>query len=174
MTRRVLSRLFPAPLLSLALMALWLVLVRSLSVGQCLIALALGLAIPVWLAPLRPTRVRIRHPLLITRLILATGVDVLHSNLEVFAALAAALLRIRPLPQSRFITVPLEARDPNVLAVLAAICTVVPGSVWCELARDASRVRIHVWNVPDDAAEAAFIARFKARYERPLKLIFES
>jgi multicomponent K+:H+ antiporter subunit E len=174
MMRRLMSRLFPAPLLSLALMALWLLLARSSSVGQCLIALVLGLGIPVWLAPLRPARVRIRHPLLITRFILATGVDVLRSNLEVFTSLMAALLRIRPLPQSRFVVVPLELRDPNALAALAAVCTVVPGTVWCELARDLGHLRIHVWSVPDDAAETAFIAYFKARYEQPLKIIFES
>ena len=174
MMRRWLHRLFPAPLLSLALMALWLVLARSTSAGQCLIALVLGLGLPVWLAPLRPARVRIRHPLVITRFILATGVDVLRSNLEVLASLVAAGLRIKPLPHSRFVTVPLELRDPNALAALAAVCTVVPGTVWCELARDTSRLWLHVWDVPDDAAEAAFIADFKARYEQPLKIIFES
>jgi len=155
-------------------MALWLLLARSASLGQCLIALALGLAIPYWLAPLRPARVRIRHPLLITRFILATGVDVLRSNLDVFTSLVAALLRLGPLPQGRFVVIPLELRDPNGLAALAAVTTVVPGTVWCELARDASQLLIHVWNVPDDAAAAAFITYYKAHYERPLKMIFES
>ncbi|MDR0458816.1 MAG: Na+/H+ antiporter subunit E [Burkholderiaceae bacterium] len=174
MTRRLFSRLLPAPLLSLALMALWLLLARAPSVGQCLIALILGLAIPVWLAPLRPARARIRHPLLVARFIAVTGVDVLRSNLEVLGSLVAALLGIKPLPRSRFVTVPLELRDPAALAALAAVCTVVPGTVWCELARDASQVRIHVWNVSDDAAQAAFIVHFKARYEQPLKIIFQS
>jgi len=174
MIRHLASRLFPAPLLSLALMALWLLLARSVSLGQCLIALALGLTIPYWLTPLRPARIRLRHPLLIARFILATGMDVLRSNLEVFTSLIAALLRIKPLPQSRFVVIPLELRDPNALAALAAVCTVVPGTVWCELAHDMRDLRIHVWDVPDDAAEAAFIARFKQRYEQPLKIIFES
>jgi multicomponent K+:H+ antiporter subunit E len=174
MIRRWMSRLFPAPLLSLALMALWLLLARSASLGQCLIALALGLAIPYWLAPLRPARARIRHPWLIARFIMTTGVDVLRSNLEVLTSLVAALLRIKPPPQGRFVVIPLELRDPHALAALAAVCTVVPGTVWCELARDASRLRLHVWDVPDDAAEAAFIAYFKQRYEQPLKMIFES
>jgi multicomponent K+:H+ antiporter subunit E len=174
MMRRLLSRLFPAPLLSLALMVLWLLLARSASPGQCLIALALGLLLPAWLAPLRPMRVRIRHPLVIARFILNVGVDVLYSNLEVLTSLIAALLRIKPLPHSRFVVIPLELRDANALAALAAVCTVVPGTVWCELARDASGVRIHVWSIPDDAAEVAFIAFFKRRYEQPLKIILES
>jgi multicomponent K+:H+ antiporter subunit E len=174
MMRRLLSRCFPAPLLSLALMALWLLLARSASLGQCLIALVLGLGIPFWLAPLRPARVRLRHPVLIARFIVLTGVDVLKSNLDVFTSLIAALLRIRPLPRGRFVVIPLELRDPNALAALAAVCTVVPGTVWCELARDMSSLRIHVWNIPDAAAETAFIAYFRRRYVQPLKIIFES
>lgn len=51
------------------------------------------------------------------------------------------------------------------------ITTVVPGTVWSELARDSSAMLLHVWNVPD---EAEFIRFFKARNEQPLMKIFES
>ena len=66
--------------------------------------------------------------------------------------------------------VPLELRDVHALAALAMITNVVPGTVWNELAPDRSRLLLHVYEVGD---EAAFIAHYKAAYERPLKEIFE-
>jgi multicomponent K+:H+ antiporter subunit E len=75
----------------------------------------------------------------------------------------------RPL-RPAFVTIPLAIRDPNALAALAMITTIVPGTVWCELARDASVVRLHVFDLDD---EAAFVADYKSRYERPLADIFE-
>ena len=99
---------------------------------------------------------------------LAVGHDVIESTLDVFWT----LLRNRSTPvNSAFVIIPLELRDPTALASLAMITTVVPGTVWSELARDSSAMLLHVWNVPD---EAEFIRFFKARYEQPLMKIFES
>ncbi|WP_293187897.1 Na+/H+ antiporter subunit E [Ottowia sp.] len=164
----MIKRLLPSPLLTAALIAMWLVLNRSLSPGQIILAVVLGVAAPALLAPLRPARPRIRHPLTLARLILRVGRDVIESNLDVFRTLLAS--RVRP-PHSRFVLVPLQLRDPNALAALAVITTVVPGTVWCELARDGSALLLHAWNVPD---EQAFVTHFKQCYERPLMEIFES
>ena len=73
-------------------------------------------------------------------------------------------------PRSRFVRVPLALRDAHALAALAMITTLVPGSVWAELAPDRSALLLHVFDVDD---EAAFIEHFKTRYERPLQEIFE-
>ncbi|HEX4986162.1 MAG TPA: Na+/H+ antiporter subunit E [Burkholderiales bacterium] len=161
------KRLLPAPLLSAALFALWLVLNQSVDAGHLLLAAILAVALPLLAAPLRPQPARIRRPLVLARLILAVGWDVLASNVEV----AAGVWRMgrRP-PRSRFVHVPLDLRDAAGLAALSTITTVVPGTVWTELARDRSVLLLHVWDVPD---EAAFVAHFKARYERPLREIFE-
>ena len=162
------KRLLPAPLLSLALVVMWLVLNRSLSPGQIILAFIFGFAMPVLFAPLRPARPRIRHPLVVAHLILVVGYDVLLSNLEVLWGVLRA--RQRP-PASRFVVIPLDLRDPSALAALSTITTVVPGTVWCELARDGSSVMLHVWDTTD---EDAFIAHYKERYEAPLLKIFES
>lgn len=164
----MIKRLLPAPLLTLALIVMWLVLNHSLSPGQLILGVVFGVAAPALLAPLRPARPRIRHPLTLTWLILQVGRDVVMSNLEVFWMLLHS--RSRP-PRSAFVTVPLDLRDPSGLASLAIITNVVPGTVWCELARDASALLLHVWHLPD---EATFIEHYKARYERPLIEIFES
>jgi multicomponent K+:H+ antiporter subunit E len=54
--------------------------------------------------------------------------------------------------------------------MLALITTIVPGTVWSELAPDRSRLLLHVFDSADDAS---FIAHYKTRYERPLQEIFE-
>eukprot|EP01035_Chromulina_nebulosa_P048872 gene48872-66342_t len=56
----LLGRLVPAPLLSLALLGLWLLLNRSLSAGHLLLGTVVALAIPLLTAGLRPLPVRIR------------------------------------------------------------------------------------------------------------------
>jgi multicomponent K+:H+ antiporter subunit E len=160
-------RLLPAPLLSASLFALWLVLNQSLSAGHLLIAVALGLLVPVLTAPLRPLPARIRRPGAVVSLIITVGVDVLTSSLEVGWGVLRA--RWRP-PNGAFVKIPLELRDPNALAALAIITTVVPGTVWSELALDRNVLLLHVFDL-DDAP--TFIARYKSRYERPLREIFE-
>jgi multicomponent K+:H+ antiporter subunit E len=162
-----LSRLVPAPLTSAALLALWLVLARGVSAGQILLGLALALGVPIFTSRLRLTTVRVRRPLAVVRFILKVGYDVLLSSVQV--AWGVVTWRWRR-PDSKFVIIPLELRDPAGLAALAMVTTVVPGTVWSELALDRSTLLLHVWNVGD---ESAFVARFKARYEQPLREIFE-
>lgn len=161
------SRLFPAPWLSLALCALWLALNLSISPGNALLGVILGVCAPLMMRKLRPLPIRIRRPGVILRLLLLVGRDVVASNLAVgWSVLNAGR---RP-PRSRFIKVPLDLRDANGLAALSMITTVVPGTVWSELALDRSILLLHVFDLDD---EAQFIEHFKTTYERPLMEIFE-
>ena len=160
-------RLFPAPLLSAALVVLWLLLNEPLSIGHTVLALLFGLLLPPLFASLRPQRPRIRRPLRVLQLILVVGRDVLLSNLQV----GSGVLRLRRRqPQSAFVTIPLELRDPNALAVLAVIVCITPGTAWAELSMDRSLLRLHVLEVGDPQA---IIDHVKQRYERPLMEIFE-
>lgn len=162
-----LRKLAPAPLTSAALLALWLMLSRTAGAGQILLGVLLALAVPLLTRSLRPTTVRVKRPLVVASYILTVGYDVLLSNFQV----AWGVIRWRwRQPRSGFVTVPLELRDPVGLAALSMVTTVVPGTVWSELALDRSALLLHVWNVGD---ERAFVTRFKARYEKPLREIFE-
>ncbi|WP_449431897.1 Na+/H+ antiporter subunit E [Pseudomonas putida] len=161
------SRLFPNPLLSVALLVLWLLLNLSASPGNLLLGVALGIVAPLLLAPLRPQHAHVRRPLVIAKLIGRVGIDVLRSNLLV----ARGVLRAtRHPPRSAFVHIPLALRDAHGLAALAMITTVVPGTVWSELALDRSVLLLHVFDLED---ESVFIEHFKATYERPLMEIFE-
>ncbi len=161
------KRLFPAPWLSLSLWALWLLLNLSLSAGNLLLGAALGFLAPLMFAPLRPLPIRIRRPGVILKLFFLVGRDVVVSNIAVaWGVLTAG----KKPPRSRFIKIPLDLRDANGLAALSMITTVVPGTIWSELALDRSVLLLHVFDLDD---EATFIEHFKTAYERPLMEIFE-
>ena len=161
------SVLLPSPLTSLALFAVWLALARSASPGHLVLATLIALGIPLLTARLRPNRVQVRRPLVVVRFIAIVCLDVVRSSFEV----AWGVLRWRRRkPDSRFVVIPLELHDPVGLAALAIVTTVVPGTVWSELAFDRTAMLLHVWDVGD---EEVFVTRFKARYEKPLKEIFE-
>jgi len=163
----MMRRLFPAPLLSLALVALWLVLTNPYSLGNWLMAVVLAIAVPLFTQSLRPTPVRFSHPWVAFKLFLQVGKDVIGSN---FRVLYGTLSRGDRMAQGGFVVVPLDLRDPNGLAVLAAIMCVIPGTVWSELALDGSELLVHVFDLKDPELDIAMI---KTRYERPLMEIFE-
>lgn len=159
-------RWLPAPWLSAGLFVLWLLLNQTLSPGHLLLGAALALVVPLLLGPLRPPAGPLRRPMVLARLILRVGHDVLRSALDVGHGV---LDSGRHPPRGQFVVVPLALRDEHALAALAMITAVVPGTVWTELAPDRSALLLHVFDLDD---EAAFIAGFKSRYEKPLQEIF--
>jgi multicomponent K+:H+ antiporter subunit E len=161
------KRWLPSPWLSAALFALWLLLNQTVAPAHLLLGAFVAIAMPLLADPLRPAGAPLRHPLVLMRLIATVGWDVVRSSFEV----GTGVLRAgrRP-PRARFVLVPLALRNPHALASLAMITAVVPGTVWAELAVDRSALLLHVFDVDD---EAAFIAHYKSRYERPLQEIFE-
>jgi multicomponent K+:H+ antiporter subunit E len=160
-------RWLPAPLLSVALLLLWLLLNQSIAAGHIAIGTIAALVLPRLLAPLRPPVNRVRGPRAGLRLAAVVAIDVVRSALNVAVGVLGA--RRRP-PRARFVVVPLDVRNVHALAALALITTIVPGTVWSELAPDRSRLLLHVFDSADDAS---FIAHYKARYELPLQEIFE-
>jgi multicomponent K+:H+ antiporter subunit E len=161
------KRFFPAPYLALSLWGLWLLLNLSLSPGNLLLGAVLGFAAPLMFAPLRPLPVRIRKPGVALKLFLRVGCDVIVSNLAVGWTVWRA--GSKP-PRSAWVKVPLDLHDANGLAALSMITTVVPGTVWSELALDRRVLLMHVFDLDD---EAVFIEHFKSTYERPLMEIFQ-
>jgi multicomponent K+:H+ antiporter subunit E len=160
------KRLFPAPLMSAMLFVIWLLLSQHVGIATLAMATILAVALPLLTFPLRPLPVRARRPSTAIALLTTVVVDVVASNLQV----ARSVWQFRARPRSAFVRIPLDLHDANGLAVLAMITTIVPGTVWCELAVDRRTLLLHVFDVDD---KAAFVARYKSRYERPLLEIFE-
>ncbi len=161
------KRLLPSPWLSLGIFLGWLLLVRSTSEGQIILAAIVAVAMPLLMSPLRPRPGPLRHWGVLIMLILRVGHDVLLSAIQVSVSIVRG--RRRP-PNGQFVEIPLELRDIHALAALTMITAVVPGTVWSELAADRSVLLLHVFDL-ENAAD--FVRQFKARYERPLKEIFE-
>lgn len=163
----MMKKILPAPLVSLGLFMVWLLLTQSWSPGHLLLALLLALGLPLMFQPLRPQRVRVRHLGTALRLCFTVVVDTTRSNI--------AVLRLLLLPRTRrhapdFVKIPLQLRDPNGLAVLSMIVCITPGTVWAELSRDRSMLMLHVLEVHD---HEAIVRHVQTSYERPLMEIFE-
>ena len=123
----MMKTLLPAPLLSVALFVLWLLLNHSVSKGHMVLGAILGLLIPVATRGLRPLPVKIRHPSTIFKLFLTVVKDTTVSNFQVVRFLLFPSLRKHP---AAFVHIPLELRDPNGLAVLSMITCITPGTAW--------------------------------------------
>lgn len=157
----------PLPGLSAAIVLTWLLLARGFGAADVLLAALVALVVPHLVAGVWSRLVRVRRPRVVAAYVVTVLFDVILSNVAVgWGAIRWPWRQ----PSSRFVIVPLDLRDPLGLAVLAMVTTIVPGTVWSELALDRSTLLLHVWDVDD---ENAFVRRYKARYERPLREIFE-
>jgi multicomponent K+:H+ antiporter subunit E len=161
----VMSRLVPAPLLSVVLFVAWLLL-NGLSAGHVVLAAALGIAIPWFTERLRPDRFRLRSWPTLAALAVTVFRDIVVSNVEVALLIIGPERRISP----RFVWLPLDIRDPHGIATLAGIITMTPGTLSADLTEDRKHLLVHALNVAD---EAELVASIKTRYEAPLRRIFE-
>lgn len=161
------SRWLPYPLLSLSLLAMWLLLNRTLAPGQVLLGAALALGGALALAKLQAPEGRVRRVAAIGELAWLVLLDVVRSNLAVARLVLYRRARRRV---AGFVQMPLAVRHPGALAVLACILTATPGTSWARFDRRRNVLTIHIFDLID---EAAWMERFQERYERRLMEIFE-
>lgn len=158
----------PPILLMIGLLAIWLVLQDTLALPQIALGILLSVGATLAFRAARPVQPRLRKPLVALRLVSRVLLDIVRSNIAV-ARIILGLVRHRKV-RSGFLQVPLDLRDPHGVAVLAAIITSTPGTVWVELARDGRMLTLHVLDLQD---EQQWVYTIKQRYERPLREIFE-
>jgi multicomponent K+:H+ antiporter subunit E len=157
----------PAPLLWLALLAMWLVLNGTLAPWQILLGAVAALAGVLGLAVLQPRCTRARRPWVAVTLAGIVVLDVVRSNVAVAAIVLRRGTRGR---RAGFVEIPLEVRHPTALATLACIVTSTPGTSWANYDRGSGVLTLHVLDLVDDAK---WVDTIKGRYERRLKEIFE-
>jgi multicomponent K+:H+ antiporter subunit E len=163
----MLRKIFPHPLLSLLLVAVWLMLLNGVSLGGIVMGVILGIAIPKITSPYWPDRPRLRRPFKIAEYILLAIWDIVVANVVV----AKLILFKRNADMSpAWIAVPLDLRTPEAITVLAGTVTLTPGTVSAEFSADGRELLVHALDAPDPDAVRDGI---KARYERRLKEIFE-
>jgi multicomponent K+:H+ antiporter subunit E len=156
----------PHPLLTVALAAIWLLLVNSFTLGQGLLGLLLGWLIPFFTQRFWPERVRIARPWWLLFFLLKVLWDILVANVAVAWLILAGPGAMRP----AFVTVPLELRTDLAISILANTISLTPGTLSAQLSPDRLSLVVHGLRVDDPQALAVEI---KARYERPLIQIFE-
>ncbi len=160
-------RLFPYPLLAASLLAMWLLLQQSFSLGHLLLGGIIATGASLAMAALEPERPKVRRAHRFVKLVALVSLDIIRSNI----AVARLILRARPLPQTGgFLIVPLKLTDTTGLVILACIVTATPGSAWLEYNATRSEVLIHVLGLED---EKEWIESLKNRYETLLLEIFE-
>lgn len=158
---------FPYPLLSLSLLALWLLINQSLSPGHVVLGTMLGVAFAWVMVNLQPDKTRLKNYGRIAILASHVAIDVLRSNIAVMSV----ILRTRTRPaNSGFVAIDISLRDENALALLACILTTTPGTAWLEFDRQTGVLLIHVLDLENGQL---WVNLIKSRYEAPLKEIFE-
>jgi multicomponent K+:H+ antiporter subunit E len=154
------------PLVSAALLVLWLLLNQTISAGHILLG-SLAAILGGWSLTLLELPIgRMRRPAAVLRLSALVLADIVRSNIAVARIILGGAGRER---KSGFVQIPLELRDPYGLAALACIITSTPGTLWVDFDATGGTLTIHVLDLID---ESEWSRTIKGRYERLLLDIF--
>jgi multicomponent K+:H+ antiporter subunit E len=159
------ERLLPQPIVTLAIVTLWMLLASDPGLGNLLLGAVLGIATPQLTQRFWPGHPRIFRVGPASRLLAVVLYDIIVANIAVARIVLGPIRLIKP----AFVDVPIDIADPYVATILASIITLTPGTVSIDIDMDRRLLHIHALNVPD---EATLIADIKKRYEAPLKEIF--
>ena len=160
------SRVLPYPLLTAALLLMWLLL-TSFSPGQFLLGGVAALMASRAMTALQPAKPRIRRWSAIPKLAGIVALDILRSNIAVFSIVIQGRRRDRV---SGFVAIPLDLRDRTGLAILSCIVTSTPGTAWVEYDPATGILLIHVLDLVD---KDEWVTLIKTRYDALLMEIYE-
>jgi multicomponent K+:H+ antiporter subunit E len=161
------KRVIPFPVLWLLLVAMWLVLHDTVSLGQAVIGALVALAGVLGLAALQMPLTRLRALPTAAALTWLVLIDIVQSNIDV----ARIVMRPgTPRCTPAFLDIPLTLRNPAGLAALACIITSTPGTAWAGYDAESGVLTMHVLDLVDADAMRHTI---RERYERRLMEIFQ-
>jgi multicomponent K+:H+ antiporter subunit E len=162
-----LKRYLPHPLLTLALLFVWVFLVNEVSAGAVVLGLILAIILPLITANFWPGRPRVRNVYAICEYGLVVLWDILVANVIVAGLI---LFRKTESLETKSVVVPLDLTSPEAITTLAGTITMTPGTVTIDLSADAKSLLVHCLHAPDPQG---VVDDIKNRYERRLKEIFE-
>ena len=162
----LLARYLPTPTLSLVLLVVWLLMVRSVAPGQLLLGTILALGIPLLTQRFWEPLPRVKHPFKLARFVLTVLWDILYANVQV----SMLILLPQREPRPGFVEYPLAVSDRLAVTLLANTITMTPGTVSTNIRLDGASLLIHVLDLDD---EQTLICEIHERYEKPIKEIFE-
>ena len=163
----MLKRCLPHPLLSLALLVVWVLLVNEISAGAVVFGAILAIAIPLITSNFWPARPKVGNAYAICEYGLIVLWDILVANVVVAGLI---LFRKTESLESKSVVVPLDLTSPEAIPTLAGTITMTPGPVTSERSADAKSLLVHCLHAPDPQG---VVDDIKTRYEGRLKEIFE-
>ncbi|AIL07385.1 MULTISPECIES: Na+/H+ antiporter subunit E [Gammaproteobacteria] len=163
--RSLFRRLIPSPMLSIMVVAFWLLMSDSFTLGQIVLGLLLGVVVPLFAARLDREFARIGTLRPLPRLVCVTLWDILMSNIRVALQVLGPEKNIHP----GFIWLPLDIANIHGIAALTSMITLTPGTVSAALSDDRKFLLVHVLHLEDPQD---LIDTIKRRYEAPLMEIF--
>ncbi len=161
------TRLLPHPILTPALTGVWLLLNNTIEPGHIVLGLFLGWMIPILTIRFWPETVRIRRPFVLLRFMGVLLFDIIVANFVVARLILGNPNRLQP----TFVQLPLDLTSDLAIGLLANSITLTPGTLSAKLSEDRKFLLVHALNETDTKA---MVATIKARYERPLKEVFEA
>ncbi len=166
MTTNPRFRLFPMPLHSLLLFAVWLLLNNTIAPGHMVLAAFLAITIPLLTSGMQDPQPNMHKPLVALRYIVMVIGDIIVANFEVAVLVLGPNKRLNP----AFIAIPMDIEHELPITILSSTVSLTPGTVSAEISEDKKWLYVHVLNLTN---EEELIALIKHRYERPLREIFK-
>ncbi|WP_404422474.1 Na+/H+ antiporter subunit E [Thalassospira australica] len=163
----MLKRCLPHPLLSLALLVVWVLLVNEVSAGAIVFGAILAILIPLITSSFWPSAPKVGNAYAICGYGLVVLWDILVANVIVAGLI---LFRKAESLETRYVVVPLDLTSPEAITTLAGTITMTPGTVTIDLSADAKSLLVHCLHAPDPQG---VVDDIKSRYESRLKEIFE-
>jgi len=162
----MLKKILPQPALTVMVAVVWLLLLNSLSFGGFVVAVAVGLVVPLVTNRFWPQGPRIRWGPALIGYLMVVLYDIIIANFEVAWTI---LFRRNSDLQSHWLVVPLDLRSAEAITALAATVSLTPGTVSSDVSADGRMLLVHALDVADPAAA---VERIKTRYEARLTRIF--
>lgn len=160
------NRLLPHPGLTALLVIIWMLALNAFSVGGFVVALVLGIAIPLFTAPFWPDRPTMRFGLPLAKYVLLVMWDIVIANFQIAWIILFRKSRdLRP----AWLVIPLDLSSTEAITMLAGTISLTPGTVSSDISTDGEFLLVHALDTADPEGE---IARIKQRYERRLMEIF--
>ncbi len=154
----------PQPLLSFALLLVWLMLAGA-SAGNVVLGLILAWRLPLLTRGFWPDNPTIQKPWKLVPYAFRVMLDIVVASMTV----ARLVLSFRREPRPAFVCYPLTLTHPLGITMLASTISLTPGTVSADVSDDHKILLIHAVDVCDDQA---LIADIHKRYEQPLLEIF--
>ena len=167
MIKKIHHKIFPHPILTLALWGIWLLLNNTTAAGHVVLGLILAILIPWMTSGFWPEKVRIKAPFTLLKFLVIVLWDIVIANISVAKLILGHNDKLKP----GFFYIDLDIQTPIGISLLANTISLTPGTVSCDLTADRTRLLVHALHIEDIPGE---IHKIKQRYESPLKEVFVS